>query len=164
MKGRQYNSAADRRWQQRYQRIVERKEANWDYDQAKRERRKNNKIYVSSGFNPDRLFQGKVAVVCSSERQIRQVLSETNKKYPYVCSYTANVSDIIFNMYGPTVAFGVCKRDRFYFDESPYLKIDSPQFFENAGFTVVDFYDCCLVKDLGGLDPEFDMLEMLFEI
>ena len=161
MAKKQFNSPADRKWQRRYQLIQERKDTYWEIDQAKRERRKANKknfFWGGRGFKLDILMSGKIAVVCVNEKEVDEVLSAINKKYPE-WGFRAPSRDIWY-FYGPEVVFGICESEFHPFHEK-YMRIDTRSYFADIGYEVVDFYDCCEVKDLGEMEG-LDVFDVLF--
>lgn len=76
-------SAADRRRQQRYEKIVRRKEENWDYDQEKKKRRMERKLehtrIVALDFSK---LEGHSlpAVLCTTREKAKHLLSEAERQ------------------------------------------------------------------------------------
>lgn len=163
MAGKQFNSPADRKWQRRYQLIQERKDTYWEIDQAKRERRKANKknfFWGGRGFKLDQIVSGrKVAVVCANKKEADEVLSVIKKERPEWGLGGVPIDDFWY-FYGPEVAFGLCESS-FPFADERYLRVDSRQYFAVNGYEIVDFYECCEVKDLGEMDG-LDVMNTLF--
>lgn len=161
----QYNSAADRKWLKRFQRIQERKEANWEYDQAKRECRKRAKgYYISQGFKPDRLLSGKVAVICHSENQVRQVINEVKREKPDYCNLGNINEQAIWDYHKPEVALGLVYEEYYFFPGIVNLRAQTQTYFAESGYEIVDFYDCIPVRDLGEICQESICLDVLFEV
>lgn len=165
-----YNSASDRRWQQIFMRIQERKENNRDYDEEKRKRknanRKNKGFYRPCGFIPDSLFTGKNAVVCKSKAQLREVFNEAYKKYPaYVRHWDLVNTDVLWNSYScnGVVTVGVCEMEDWWVFERAYLSVGDQKFFESRNYNIVDFYDCCPVQDLGDIRGAGDLSYLLLD-
>lgn len=161
MARKQFNSPADRKWQRRYQLIQERKDTYWEIDQAKRERRKANKKNLfcgRRGFKLDRLMSKKIAVVCVNEKEAGEVIAAINKAHPE-WGFNFPTRDFWY-FYGPEVVFGLCESEFHPFHED-YIRIDTRMYFANRGYEVVDFYDCCEVKDLGEIEG-LDVFDVLF--
>ena len=83
MKNNKFTSAADRRWQRRYESIVRRKEENWDYDQQKRQKRMERKVehakFVPLDFTK---LDGHTmpAILCTSRAKARHLLNEAARQ------------------------------------------------------------------------------------
>lgn len=148
----QYNSSADRRWQQRYQRVQERKDANWDYYQDKRDRKKmrTKKPFVfDCGFDVERIGVDKTAVVCRSFREVQEVVHKINKLHPEWCLIGDPID--LWTTYGPCVTFGTYSTD-YYFFEGRFVRVETENSHKFDGFRFLEFYECCPVKDLGAIE------------
>ena len=99
----------------------------------------------------------KIAVVCVNEKETDEVLSAINKEYPE-WGFNAPSRDLWY-FYGPEVVFGLCESDSPF--EEDYMRIDTRGYFARKGYEVVDFYDCCEVKDLGEMEG-LDVFDILF--
>ena len=90
-----YNSASDRRFQQRYQRIQERKESALYVEDSRKARRIEKKtMYQIQNINIERMEPDKVAVRCSSPVQIKRLFLAAERNNP---EYTRTSGDIYFN-------------------------------------------------------------------
>ena len=69
-------------------------------------------------------------------------------------------TDDFWYFYGPEVAFGLCESS-FPFEDERYLRVDSRLYFAENGYEIVDFNECCEVKDLGEMDGS-DIFDILF--
>ena len=164
MARKQYNSPADRKWQRRYQLIQERKDLYWEIDQKKKERRKANKknfFWGGRGFKLDQIMSGrKVAVVCTSKKEADEVLSVIKKEHPE-WGFDVPVDDFWY-FYDPEIAFGLCEDPILLpYESRYYMRADSRRYFLENGYEIVDFYECCEVRDLGEMDG-MDVFDVLF--
>lgn len=160
----QHNSAADRRWQQRYQRIQERKENVFDIETPREERRREKRtLYRMSRIDIERMKPNKIAVRCTSPNQVRQLYYAVSKWRP---EYTRWRSAEVFE-------------DSFYFcidatvgiitDSNPFfvtteIRVDSKRYFIANGFEIIDFCELFPVKDLGEVRVGPESVEFLLGI
>lgn len=159
----QYNSAADRRWQQRYQRIQERKDSGWDIETPRSERRRQKRtLYNLRNINIDRLLNEKVAVVCTNIEQARKLVKKAQNDAPNRCSFWIDTLTEMFAICDGVVAFGICTTD-YWFGESESLRCETVGWFERKGYEIVDFYELMPVIDLGDICIDESSLDLLFE-
>lgn len=162
MSRKQYNSAADRKWQQRYQRIQARKDDALDIETPRDERRRQKRtLYAASRLNIGRIVESKVAVVCKNEGQVRQVYSRIAQEYP---QYTRWVfSDAIPNAYSlfkENTAMAIVTEDSWFGNET-FIKFDAKSSFQRMGFEIIEFYDLLPVIDLGKVCESSESVEFL---
>lgn len=171
MARKQYNSAADRRWQQRYQRIQERKDSMPDYETPRGERRrrerKNKQIqYTSNRINVDIIIPDKTAFICENETQIRQVYNAMRSKRPeYVPFLTSDELEMSFYFgTGAPMAIGIVTREMWYGIRETSLSVELVSYFERLGFEIMEFYRLLPVKDLGKVKESPESVEFLLGI
>lgn len=164
MAKRQFNSHADRRLIQHFQRVQAKKEANWDYDQSKRERKKTKPRYQigRSRFRIEMLESCDVAVACRSRRELAEVFYAITKAKDKI--YTIEINEErVWAEYGPLVYVSLYK----YPDWASMLPIamwgSELEYFIDNGYSVREFFECCEVKDLGEI-PDGCSLDSLFSI
>ena len=170
MARKQYNSAADRRWQQRYQRIQERKDSAPDFetprDERRRRGRKQRRVqYVSKPINVDMIIPDKTAFICESASQIRQVYNALRSKHPEFTPYTSDELEMCFYFgTGEVTAIGVVTREMWYGGQETSLKVDTVSYFTRLGFEIMEFYRLLPVKDLGKVKESPESVEFLLGI
>ena len=160
----QYNSSADRRWQQRYQRVQERKDANWDYYQDKRDRKKmrTKKPFVfDRGFDVERIGVDKTAVVCRSFREVEEVVHKIKKSHPEWGLVGEPID--LWTMYGPSVTFGTYLTESYFLYGNRFVMVETENYHKFGGFRFLEFYECCPVKDLGEINQS-DSVFAFFEL
>ena len=138
-----YNSASDRRFQQRYQRIQERKESALDIEDSRAARRREKKtMYRIQNINIERMKPDKVAVRCSSPAQIKRLFlaaERYNRAYTMYKSMASFVDSYTF-YHNPCV--GLITEDYAFFEDTN-IRIDEERYFLYKGFEIVDF---CALK------------------
>lgn len=161
---RQYNSAADRKWQQRYQRIQERKENSFDFETPREERRKAKRtLYRMSGLDVDRMVQGNVAVLCNSPEEVRKLYRAVELKRPEYTRYISE-DELVYSLYFCTEpAVAIVTEDYAFFEETS-IKTSSKRYFISKGFDIVDFAELTPVVDLGEFRGSSDPVESLLGI
>ena len=171
MARKQYNSAADRRWQQRYQRIQDRKDSMPDYetprDERRRRERKQRRVqYVSKPINVDMIIPDKTAFICESASQIRQVYNAMRSKRPeYVPFLTSDELEMSFYFgTGAPMAIGIVTREMWYGGRETSLSVELVSYFERLGFEIMEFYRLLPVKDLGKVKESPESVEFLLGI
>lgn len=171
MARKQYNSTADRRWQQRYQRIQERKDSMPDFetprDERRRRERKQRRVqYVSKPINVDMIIPDKTAFICENTSQIRQVYNAMQSKRPeYAPFLTSN--ELEMNFYfgtGAPMAIGIVTREMWYGGRETSLSVELVSYFERLGFEIMEFYRLLPVKDLGKVKESPESVEFLLGI
>lgn len=161
---RQYNSSADRRWQQRYQRIQERKESSFDFETPREERRKAKRtLYRMSGLDVDRVVQGNVAVLCNSPEEVRRLYRAVELKKPEYTRWRSEEGLIDSLYFCPEPAVAIVTEDYAFFEETS-IRIDSKRYFISKGFEIVDFAELTPVVDLGEFRCSSDPVESLLGI
>lgn len=157
----QYNSAADRRWQQRYQRIQDRKENVFDVETPRDERRRQKRtLYNLKNINIDRLLNEKVAVVCTTIEQARKIVIKAQSKAPSKCAFWIETLPEMYSICDGVIALGIFTSS-YWFGESESLTCEAPAWFERKGYEMIDFYDLMPVVDLGDIfqgEPSLDLL------
>lgn len=157
-----YNSSADRKMQQRYQRIQAKKDGFWEVETPRDERRRQKRtLYASSMLNVERLLYESIAVVCRSELELRSVYNKIQDKCP---QYTRWVfSDAIqytYALYKEESAVAIVTEDSWFASET-FVKFDSRQAFERMGFETVYFADLLPVRDLGRFCESSESIDSL---
>lgn len=159
----QYNSAADRRWQQRYQRIQERKDFVRDVETPRSERRRQKRtLYNLKNININRLLNEKVAVVCTTIEQARKVITKAQSVAPNRCAFWIETLQEMFSICDGVIALGIHTTD-YWFGESENLKCETVAWFERRGYEIIDFYELMPVVDLGDICHDESSLNLLFE-
>ena len=160
----QYNSVADRRWQQRYQRIQERRESAPDFETSREERRRlKATMYRASGIDAGKLIPNKVAVLCTSAQQVRQLYLAVEKKYPrYTRWRSMSGLEDSFYFYGDA-AVGIVTEDYPFFEETT-IRVEPKRYFMSRGFEIIDFGELIPVVDLGEVRGSSDSVESLLGI
>ena len=163
--GRQkYNSAADRRWQQRYERIRARKEDVFDVETPREERRREKKtLYKAENIDIKRMVPNKVAVLCTSPKQIRQLYWAVEKWNPEYTKWqsASGIESTFYFCNEPTV--GIIEEHGPLFEVND-IRIDTKRYFIAKGFEVIDFYELLPVRDLGKVRAEPEMVGFLLGI
>lgn len=164
MRRKQYNSAADRRWQQRYQRIQERKENVLDIETPREERRRMRAtMYRTGQIDIKRIVPNRVAVLCTSVQQVRQLYMAVEKQNPEYTRWRS-VSGLEDSFYFCTdAAIGIITEDYPFFEETT-IRVEPKQYYMSRGFEVIDFCELLPVKDLGRVQVEPEMMEFLLGI
>lgn len=157
-----YNSSADRKMQQRYQRIQAKKDDLREVETPRDERRRQRRtLYESSMLNINRMIRESVAVVCRSELELRSVYNKIHDECP---QYTRWVfSDAIqytYALYKEESAAAIVTEDSWFASET-FVKFDSRQAFEKMGFEIVYFADLLPVRDLGRFRESSDSIDYL---
>lgn len=165
----QPNSASDRRWSQRYQRVQERKEMYGDYQQEKQRKKKQHKgAYTNPyGFNPEYLMKLKTAVVCNSAEQVEAVIRSFKAKYPSSSYPPVSLAQELVLSTAGEVAFSAENYIDWLVDvDHAYKMLDyaTPSYYFNKEYTLLDFYECCQVKDLGEIYPSSIGIDNLLEV
>lgn len=171
MARKQYNSAADRRWQQRYQRIQERKDSvpgiETPREERRRRERKHKQIqYVSNRINVEMIIPDKTAFICENTSQIRQVYSAVRSKLPGYTPFTT-CDELEMGFYfgtGAPMAIGIVTREMWYGDRETSLSVELVSYFERLGFEIMEFYMLLPVKDLGKVKESPESVEFLLGI
>lgn len=171
MARKQYNSAADRRWQQRYQRIQERKDSAPDIETPREERRrrerKHKKVqYTSNRINVELIIPDKAAFICENTSQIRQVYNAVRSKLPGYTSFMT-CDELEMGFYfgtGTPMAIGIATMEVWYGGRETRLRVESVSFFERLGFEINEFYRLLPVKDLGKVKESPESVEFLLGI
>ena len=171
MARKQYNSTSDRRWQQRYQRIQERKDSMPDFetprDERRRRERKQKRVqYVSKPINVDMIIPNKTAFICESASQIRQIYNAMRSKHPeYTPFPTSDELEMCFYFgTGEDSAIGVVTREMWYGGRETSLKVETVSYFARLGFEIMEFYRLLPVKDLGKVAESPESVEFLLGI
>ena len=171
MARKQYNSAADRRWQQRYQRMQERKGSAPDIETPREERRRRERKhkqvqYVSNRINIGMIIPDKTAFICENTSQIRQVYNAMRSKRPeYVPFLTSNELEMSFYFgTGAPMAIGIVTREMWYGGRETSLSVELVSYFERLGFEIMEFYRLLPVKDLGKVKESPESVEFLLGI
>lgn len=161
----QYNSSADRRWQNRYERIKERKENVFDAETPREARRREKKtLYNTANINVERIVPDKVAVLCTSQNQVRRLYRAVAKRTPEYTRWRSEdrlVEDYCYCISDPAV--GIISDGNFFLEEWT-IRVESKQYYIFNGFTIIDFCELLPVKDLGRVHVSEDPLESLFGI
>lgn len=158
----QYNSAADRRWQQRYQRILERKENTLDIATPRDERRRAKKtLYRTDQIDIEKLVPNKVAVLCTSQKQVRQLYWAVEKWRPEYTIWRSIGSLEDSFCFCDNAAVAIVTEDYAFFEETT-IKIESRQYFDRKSFKVIDFCELLPVIDLGDIFQDELSLDLLF--
>lgn len=162
MSRKQYNSAADRKWQQRYQRIQARKDDSWDIETPRDERRRQKRtLYAASRLDISRMIDSKVAVVCKTESEVRRVYAKINQEYPQCTRYIfSDIPQEAYNIYRENTAMAVVTEDT-WFGNDTFLKFDAKSSFQRMGFEIIEFYDLLPVIDLGKVCESSESVEFL---
>lgn len=165
MAKRQYNSAADRKWQQRYQRILERRESVADFESPREERRREKKtLYRIENIDVQRVVPDKVAVICSSISQVRKLYLAIEKSSPEYC-YWRSLSSIEdgYRYYVSEPAIGIITEDCGFF-EATRIRVDSMSYFISKGFEIISFSDLLPVRDLGRVQRSTETVDFLLGV
>ena len=161
---RQYNSAADRRWQQRYQRIQERKDSAPDTGTARDERRREKRtLYKTSQIDIERMSPNKTAVLCISPIQVRQLYYAVSRWRPEYTKW-GSVEWLEERFYYCSDATVGIITDNDLFFETTEIRIDSKRYFIAKGFEIIDFCELLPVKDLGEVRVGPESVEFLLGI
>ena len=160
----QYNSAADRRWQQRYQRIQERKENVFDIETTREGRRREKKtLYRTTRIDIERLIPNKIAVLCTSPNQVRQLYYAVSKWKPEYTSWRSadGLEDTFY--FCDDASVGIITDDNSFF-ETTDMRVESKRYFIAHGFEIIDFYELLPVKDLGKVKESHESVGFLLGI
>lgn len=160
-----YMSAADRRWAERYERVKSVREANDFYLQAKKERRTRTRKCVANharyGFWAPEMIGGKLAVTCHSREQVHEVVSWLVQRCPSD-TIAPKLSEIDSAIYESGVTVGIVSRVATWFFEGMTEIVLSPSgYFEHDMYVVDDFFDHVPISDLGNISDEMD-IDLLF--
>lgn len=157
-----YNSSADRKMQQRFRRIQERKEDFFDIETPRDERRRLKKtLYACSMLNVERLIYESVAVVCRSELELRRVYTRIHDEYPQYTKWIfSDAVHLTYNNFGDNSAIAIVTEDS-WFGSGTYVRFDSKQTFERMGFEIVYFADLLPVRDLGKIRESTESIDSL---
>lgn len=164
MARKQYNSAADRRWQNRYERIKERKENVFDVETPREARRREKKtLYRTANIDANRLIPDKVAVLCTSPNQVRQLYYAIERLHPEYTRWrsVSGLEDSFYFCNEPAV--GLITED-YFFAEEIAIRVEQKQYYISRGFEIIDFCELLPVKDLGSVRAEPEMVEFLLGI
>lgn len=171
MARKQYNSTADRRWQQRYQRIQERKDSMPDFETPREERRrcqrKHKQVqYISNRINVDMIIPDKTAFICENTSQIRQVYNAVRSKLPGYTQFTTCdwLETGFYFCEGDSTAIGIVTMEMWYGGRETRLSVESVSYFERLGFEIMEFYRLLPVKDLGKVKESPESVEFLLGI
>ena len=162
--GKQYNSSADRRWKQRYQRICDQKEYQLDFPSARSKRREEGAKAKRIGLPPldiSRVISGYDAVVCASETQLDTLIRVIKRHYNNNIDVIGFRGDLQFNIKKFVVR--VCM-DYNWLDCRLVIAVDHFELFSNGSFDsfrLVDYYDLLPVNDLGKVQKSLDSVENL---
>lgn len=159
-----YNSASDRRFQQRYQRIQERKESAMYVEDSRKARRIEKKtLYRIENINIQRMEPNKVAVRCSSLTQLSRLFMAVERNTPEYTRWKSLplLKDGFNFFYNPCV--GLITEDYAFFEETS-IRIDEEQYFLHKGFEVLDFCELLPVKDLGSVKVSPETVDFLLGI
>lgn len=159
-----YNSASDRRFQQRYQRIQERKESALCVEDSRKARRIEKKtMYRTGNINIQRMEPDKVAVRCSSLTQLRRLFLAVERNTPEYIRWTplSIIEDGFHFLSIPCV--GLITEDYAFFEEIR-IKVDEERYFLSKGFEIIDFYEILPVKDLGNVRKSSETVDFLLGI
>lgn len=159
-----YNSASDRRFQQRYQRIQERKESALDVEDARKARRLEKKtMYRIENINIQRVEPNKVAVRCSSLTQLRRLFLAVERNTPeYTKWKPLSIIEDGFRFFSiPCV--GLITEDYVFFGETS-IRIDEERYFLSKGFEIIDFCELLPVKDLGNVRKSAETVDFLLGV
>lgn len=157
-----YNSSADRKMQQRYQRIQARKEDFWDIETPRSERRRQKRtLYACSLLNVERLLYENIAVVCRSESELLRVYNKIHDEYPQYTRWVfSDALQYTYALYKEESAMAIVTEDS-WFGSGTFIKFDSRQAFERMGFEIVYFGDLLPVRDLGRFRESSDSIDYL---
>lgn len=159
-----YNSASDRRFQQRYQRIQERKESALYVEDSRKARRIEKKtMYRIQNINIERMEPNKVAVRCSSPVQIKRLFlaaERYNPGYTRFRSLQAYVDGFIL-FTNPCI--GLATEDYTFFEDT-FIRLEEERYFLSKGFEVIDFCELLPVKDLGNVRESSETVDFLLGI
>ena len=158
MKYRGFQSASDRRWQQRYESILLRKENSVEQANARKQRRKDRQSSsVVHTLDLTKIIGKEVAVVCTSLSQIKSI-NDAAKRYNSCFIYSFDDYDMnrLWDRHAPNVAITI-EDDWFGYRIKGYRE---SQLFS---YQFIDFYELMPVKDLGQICVNQDGISTLFE-
>lgn len=159
-----YNSASDRRFQQRYQRIQERKESALYVEDSRKARRIEKKtMYRTQNINIERMEPNKVAVRCSSPVQIKRLFlaaERYNSDYTRFRSLQTYVDGFIL-FTNPCIGLAT---EGYAFFEDTFIRLEEERYFLSKGFEVIDFCELLPVKDLGNVRKSAETVDFLLGI
>lgn len=160
----QYNSVADRKFQQRYQRIQERKESMWDIETPRDERRRQKRTqYKQPQINIDPLVNQRIAVLCNTSIQIRQIYNAlTRFNAAYTTWTTVSSLEVAIARIG-VVAVGLIESE-WFFEEGTVIRALSEQDFRNKGYEIISFHELVPVRDLGRVKESAETIDFLLGI
>lgn len=159
-----YNSASDRRFQQRYQRIQERKESALYVEDSRKVRRLEKKtMYRIENINIQRMEPNKIAVRCSTLTQLRRLFLAVEKGTPEYTKWRSLLSlDDSFYFYS-NPCIGLITEEYAFFEETN-IRVDEEQYFLYKGFEIVDFCELLPVIDLGNVRKSSETVDFLLGI
>ena len=139
-----FQSAADRRWQQRFERIMERKTCEFDSNESRKERRKARGKYKigegNIGVNISFLDYELIAVTCTSYNQLVSVYNTVKREMPHLIpGWDENSCKVLWTWYQP-VTLGLY---------DGWLFVDRESFFSRVGYKIITFDEIRTIKDLG---------------
>lgn len=160
----QYNSATDRRWKQRYQRIQERKENALDIATPREERRRARKtLYKTDRINIEKMIPNKVAVLCTSQKQVRQLYWAVEKWRPEYTRWRSIHSMEGSFCFCDNAAVAIVTEDYPFFEETA-IRIEPRQYFDKRAFEIIDFCELLPVIDLGEVRGSPETVDFLLGI
>lgn len=159
-----YNSASDRKFQQRYQRIQERKESALYVEDSRKARRIEKKtMYRIQNINIERMEPNKVAVRCSSPVQIKRLFlaaERYNPDYTRFRSLQTYVDGFIL-FTNPCIGLST---ENYTFFEDTFIRLEEELYFLSKGFEVIDFCELLPVNDLGNVRESSETVDFLLGI
>ena len=159
--GRKYNSSSDRRWEQRYQRIQDKKESQLDCPSVRSKRREENRKARRAklpALNIGRVVSGYDAVICSSRSQLDTLVEVIKRHFGYEVGIIGIRNDLQFGIEKFVVRVAM---DYNWLNWVPVITIDNFELFSNTAFRLVDYYDLLPVNDLGKVQKSPDSVENL---
>ena len=158
MKYKGFQSASDRRWQQRYESILIRKENEIEQEDSRKQRRKDKRnTVVTCNLDLSRMIGQRIAVICTSIEQIKLINKAAARRtdcdiYPLE-DYEIST---LWSRHGPAVGifiedywFGYCVKG------APISAIKS--------YECIAYCDLIPVRDLGAIYANKDGIGALFE-